>query len=94
LTLITSINDRDRVELTPYPNPTNNLLNIPIRGMSGAAMLRVMDLAGAQVMEEKVSIGADHMLVVDMAKLANGTYMFHMDFENGKRSDFRVVVAK
>lgn len=94
LTQIVGVNDRDRVELTPYPNPTNNQLNIPIRGMSGAALLRVMDLAGAQVMEEKVSVGADHNLVIDMAKLANGTYLFHMDFENGQRSDFRVVVAK
>jgi hypothetical protein len=88
------INDRDRVELTPFPNPTANLLRIPLKGQSGKAMLRVMDLRGAVVMENSVSIGGDSNLVVDLANMTNGTYMFHLDFENGQRADFRVVVTK
>jgi hypothetical protein len=62
--------------------------------MSGAATLSVFDLSGAVVMTNKVGIGGDQTLTVDLQNLANGTYIFRMDFENGKRSDFRVVVTK
>lgn len=89
-----SVNDADRIELTPYPNPTANMLRIPLTGMSGAATLSVFDLSGAVVMTNKVGIGGDQTLTVDLQNLANGTYIFRMDFENGKRSDFRVVVTK
>jgi hypothetical protein len=89
-----SVNDADRIELTPYPNPTANVLRIPLTGMSGAATLSVFDLSGAVVMTNKVGIGGDQTLTVDLQNLANGTYIFRMDFENGKRSDFRVVVTK
>jgi len=88
------INEMDRVDITPYPNPTANVVRIPLKGQSGAAMLQVFDLGGAKVMETRTSVGGDHILTVDLAKLANGTYMFHMDFDNGQRSDFRVVVSK
>ncbi len=89
-----SVNDADRVELTPYPNPTANVLRIPLAGMSGAASLSVFDLSGAVVMTNKVAVGGDQTLTVDLQSLANGTYIFRMEFENGKRSDFRVVVTK
>ncbi|MEO8588479.1 MAG: T9SS type A sorting domain-containing protein, partial [Flavobacteriales bacterium] len=89
-----AINEIDRVDITPYPNPTANVLRIPLKGQSGAANLRVYDLSGAQVIQTRTSVGGDHTLTVDLAKLANGTYMFHMDFDNGQRSDFRVVVTK
>ena len=88
------IGELGRVDITPYPNPTANTLRIPLKGQSGAAMLRVFDLSGAKVMETRTSIGGDHILTVDLATLANGMYMFHMDFDNGQRSDFRVVVKK
>ncbi|HMC97683.1 MAG TPA: T9SS type A sorting domain-containing protein, partial [Flavobacteriales bacterium] len=89
-----AISEIDRVNITPYPNPTNRTLSIPLKGQSGAAMLRVFDLSGAKVMETRTSVGGDRILKVDVAGLANGTYLFHMDFDNGQRSDFRVVVSK
>lgn len=88
------INDRNTVDVTPYPNPTANVLRIPLKGMSGAATLQVFDLSGALVMTDKVSLGGDQTLTVDLQHLANGTYMFRMEFANGQRSDFRVVVTK
>jgi hypothetical protein len=88
------INERNSVDVTPYPNPTANVLRIPLTGMSGAATLQVFDLSGALVMTDKVSLGGDHTLTMDLQHLANGTYMFRMEFANGQRSDFRVVVTK
>lgn len=89
-----SVNDPERVDVTPYPNPTANVLRIPLKGMSGAATLQVFDLSGALVMTDKIALGGDQTLTMDLQGLANGTYMFRMQFANGQRSDFRVVVTK
>ena len=84
----------NKVDITPYPNPTNDFLNIPMKGFSGAATLQIFDISGAKVAEQKVAVGGNNLLNVDVKGISAGTYMFHMEFENGKRSDFRVVVAK
>lgn len=88
------INELDRVELTPFPNPAQDILRIPMKGFDGAAMLRIFNATGAVVSEQKVAVGGNETMVVDLSNVANGTYMFHVDFENGQRSDFRVVVTK
>lgn len=89
------INENDqRVDITPFPNPTQDHLRIPMKGFEGAAVLRIFGLSGSLVSEQKVAVGGSETMLVDLSSMANGTYMFHVDFENGKRSDFRVVVAK
>lgn len=91
---IIGIREEGQVELTPYPNPTTDLLRIPMRGLSGAAVLRIYGIDGSLVSEQKMGITANEVMTVDVSTLSAGTYMFHVDLENGKRSDFRVVVAK
>lgn len=86
--------ENDKVDITPYPNPTIDRLSIPMNGFSGAAYLQVFDMNGALVSEQKVAVGGDNVMTADMTGVAAGTYMFHLVFENGKRSDFRVIVAK
>ncbi|MCB0812913.1 MAG: T9SS type A sorting domain-containing protein, partial [Flavobacteriales bacterium] len=41
-----SVNDRDRVDLTPYPNPTAQEVRIPLQGLNGNAELTVRDMTG------------------------------------------------
>lgn len=84
----------DRVEITPFPNPAQDLLRVPMKGSEGSGMLRIFSATGSLVSEQNIAIGGNETMVVDLSKVASGTYMFHVDFENGKRSDFRVVVAK
>ncbi|MBX2974049.1 MAG: hypothetical protein KF797_13210 [Flavobacteriales bacterium] len=86
--------NNDRVELTPFPNPTSGHLRIPMKGHNDAAVLRIFGVDGTLVSEQKVAVAANETMAVDLANMANGTYLFHVDFANGKRSDFRVVVAK
>lgn len=88
------ITENEKVDITPYPNPTIDRLSIPMKGFSGAAYLQVFDMNGALVTEQKVAIGGNSVMTADMTGIAAGIYMFHLVFENGKRSDFRVVVAK
>ncbi len=84
----------NRVEITPYPNPTTDYLRIPMKGFAGKATLQIFDLNGSKVAERTLAVGGNSIATVDMTGIAAGTYMFHMEFENGQRSDFRAVVVK
>lgn len=88
------IEDLGRVELTPFPNPANEVIRIPVKGLSGTATMEIFNAAGAKVADRVTSIGGDETLVVNVNGMPAGVYMFHMTFENGKRSSFRVVVSK
>jgi len=94
LDVLSGIDERTRLEVTPYPNPASAFIQIPLAGQTGAATLEVFDLSGAKVAERRVSVGGDNLLTVDVNDIANGTYVFHMNFENGKQASFRVVVTK
>lgn len=86
--------EASEVELTPYPNPTQDLLRIPMKGMQGATALRIFSTDGSLVAEQRPTFSGEESLVVDLSKVGSGTYLFHLEFENGQHSEFRVVVAK
>ena len=88
------INEQNMVELTPYPNPTSSMLRIPVNNLTGKAAVMVYDAKGAMVANKQVTVGGDSILTMDLREFNGGTYMFHLTFENGKRSSFRVVVTK
>jgi hypothetical protein len=88
------IEELGRVEITPYPNPANDVLMIPLVGQTGAATLQIFDLAGAKVAEQRVSMGVNDLLTVNVNGISNGVYVFQMNFENGQFSTFRVVVSR
>ncbi|HMN05171.1 MAG TPA: T9SS type A sorting domain-containing protein [Flavobacteriales bacterium] len=88
------IHEQAMVELTPYPNPTHSSISIPMTGMTGKATIQVMDAKGAKVADRQVTIGGNNLLTMDLNELNGGVYMFHVLFENGTQSDFRVVVTK
>lgn len=84
---------KDVINITPYPNPVGSVLNIPLVNLDGNATLQIVDVTGRSVKNEKVSINGS-MLSVDVTTIPNGTYLFNMNFENGKSSTFRVVINK
>lgn len=88
------IKEQNMVELTPYPNPTSALLRIPVNGLTGKAAVQVYDPKGSKVADKQVIVGGDNILTMDLRGFNDGAYMFHVIFENGKRSSFRVVVTK
>jgi hypothetical protein len=88
------IAENERVEVVPFPNPTNDVVRIPMNGFTGAGTLQMFDINGAKVAERNVAVGGDNTMVVDVNGISAGTYLFHLEFADGKRSDFRVVVAK
>lgn len=90
----TGIQESKFVELTPFPNPTSAQLSIPMQGQTGNALLQVFDAKGALVIDEQVQVGPNNILNMNLGALDRGVYMFHMNFDNGNRSSFRVVVSQ
>lgn len=81
------------VDVTPFPNPTTEFLNIPLKNLNGAAKLNVFDATGRLMMSNNVDV-QNNLLTVDVQNLASGMYTFSMSFENGKSSTFKVMVNK
>lgn len=94
MTPVVGIAESDKLELTPFPNPATEWIRIPLAGQTGAANLQIFDLAGNKVGEQRVSVGGDETLLVNVNGMTNGMYIFQMNFDSGKYSTFRVVVTK
>lgn len=81
-------------EIFPYPNPTTNLLTIPLRkGLSGAVKVEVFDLTGKLVLSENQTI-ANEPLKVNVASIKNGTYLFQLTFADGTTDLFKISVNR
>ncbi len=87
------IHELNTVEATPYPNPTTDMIRVPLANLTGMADLRIMDQTGKLVDERRVNI-ANEVLVLNVADLAGGSYQFALNFRDGGRTTFRVVVSK
>jgi hypothetical protein len=87
-------NALDPSEIMVYPNPSVDLVQIPLNGVTGDAQLDIMDLDGKVVATQRVAMGNDHTLVADVTSVANGTYMFKLTLDGGSTTSFRVVVSK
>ena len=81
-----------RVEITPFPNPTANEINIPVGNNYGQTMIDVYDIAGKKVKSLNVTTTSFEVLKVNVSDLDNGAYIFKMNFEDGSFSNFNVVV--
>lgn len=88
------INEQERVEATPYPNPTANWIRVPLKGINGAVGVRAFDSKGNRVIEQRTQVGGDGALLVDMSSLANGLYLFKLDLADGRTTEFRVQLNK
>ncbi len=90
---LVSTEENNLVEVTPFPNPTTEFLNIPLNNLNGAAQLNVFDATGRLVSTQNVNV-ENNVLTVDVQSFSTGIYTFTMAFENGKSSSFKVMVNK
>ncbi len=90
---LVSTEENNLVEVTPYPNPTTEFLNIPLNDLNGAAELNVFDATGRLISTESIKV-ENNLLKVDVQNYATGIYTFTMAFESGKTSSFKVMVNK
>jgi len=81
-------------ETTPYPNPTTNLLTIPIRkSATGNVLVEVFDLAGKLVLSENKMI-SNEPLKINVASIKNGAYLFNLTFADGTKEVFKISVNR
>ena len=90
---LVSTGEENIVDVTPYPNPTTEFLNIPLNNMNGAAQLNIFDANGRLISTDNVNV-QNNTLTVDVKNMATGIYTFTMAFENGKTSTFKVMINK
>ena len=91
--LYDAINEEaQRVEITPFPNPTANEINIPVGNNYGQTLIDIYDVAGKKVKSLNVTTSSFEILKVNVSDLDNGAYIFKMNFEDGSFSNFNVVV--
>ena len=87
------IKDDNTVSITPYPNPTANYINIPFNNITENASLEIYSVSGKLISKQDVNCSLGD-LKVDVSKIANGTYLFNLNFEDGRTSKFNVVISK
>ena len=87
-----AINETQRVEITPFPNPTANEINIPVGANYGQTLIDVYDIAGKKVKSINLTTTKFEIIKFNVSDLDNGAYIFKMNFEDGSFSNFNVVV--
>ncbi len=88
------VEENEKVEVAPYPNPTPNVVRVPLNGITGKLALRAFDAKGDCVIDQSNQVGGDGVLTVDMTGLANGLYLFKLNLADGRTSEFRVQLNK
>jgi len=85
----------EALDLTPYPNPTTDFINIPVAGLgiSGDVLVEVFDVAGSLVLSDNVCVKGSDMRL-DVTGLSNGLHFFNLTFEDNSTTNFRVMITK
>ena len=101
--IATSVNETTTATtFYPYPNPTTNLLTIPLRqhvvgnarlNVFGQVQLEVFDVLGKIVLSENQTL-ANEPLQLNVASIVNGNYLFKLTFSDGTSDVFKVSVNR
>lgn len=87
--------DIEKLDVTPYPNPTVDMVNIPLgTSISGAINLEVYDVEGRMVLSHESCEYNSNKLTVDVSTLSSGLHTFNLKFEDETSTTFRVVVTR
>ncbi|MFN3917462.1 MAG: PA domain-containing protein [Flavobacteriales bacterium] len=82
-------------KITPYPNPTNEFVNIPFNSaQTGLINLDILDITGRLVSTQRVNITNNSLLTVNTNQLENGNYIFSVRFDDGAATSFKVVISR
>ena len=84
----------NNTEINAYPNPANNVINIPVAEFKGLAQLDIYDVTGKLVKTENVNLSSTSVIAVDVANIENGNYIFKMTFEDQSSKAFNVIINR
>ena len=83
----------ETIEGIVYPNPASDNLTISLEKGNGFANLSAYDITGRLVLSNNVNTDGG-IIPIDLSNFDNGNYIFSLNFEDGKRSNFNVVIVK
>lgn len=87
------INDiAQTVELLPYPNPTNGIINLDIPAEFQNGTIRMFNSLGAIVFEENIQ--NQHLYRVDCSQLASGIYSLEVIDQNFTSRGFSKIMVE
>lgn len=77
----------------PYPNPANQVINIPMKGINGLVNIDITDMNGRLVKTIRANV-AGETIQLDVTGISNGQYSFRITTADGNVNSFKVVVTK
>jgi len=87
--------DFETSEISPYPNPTVDMINIPFpTTLDGSVILNVFSVNGQLVKSEELCLKNTNQISVDVTALSSGLHTFNLTFEDNSTTSFRAVIAK
>lgn len=87
--------DVEAMDVTPYPNPTTDMINIPLGiAMNGSVNVTVYDIEGRLVLAEELCQTNSTNIRMDVSQLSSGVHTFKLQFEDNSTTSFRVVVTR
>jgi hypothetical protein len=87
--------DIEALEITPFPNPTIDRINIPFgSAFNGTVGLTVYTVDGKMVKSEELCVKNSSSIELDVTELSSGLHIFNLKFEDNSETSFRVVITK
>ncbi len=89
VTKAVSIEEKEELAFTVYPNPANNYINLTTKGTDGTSLLKITDVFGKVVYEESIS----ETKKLDVSDFKNGVYLLTV-IEDGNAIKTKRIVIK
>jgi hypothetical protein len=86
--------ETNEVKVTPYPNPAQDFITVPMNGFNGEATLSITDMYGKVISVQRINSNAGNSLQINVQDLSNGMYAFRLVDESGTNSVFNVMIMK
>ena len=84
----------DNASMVVYPNPTNNVVNARINGVTGESTINVVNIAGQIVARDNVVLdGTEYIYRREVRNLTPGVYFIRVEGENVTLSK-KLVISK
>ncbi|MCP4442060.1 MAG: T9SS type A sorting domain-containing protein, partial [Aureispira sp.] len=79
------------INMTVYPNPVQDIVNIRLEGIQETVNLQLINTAGQTIQQEVLEIQEGQTIQLDMSRLTNGIYLLNLQLNDGTRLNERVI---
>jgi hypothetical protein len=91
VSICAGVEDVDFADISLYPNPVDNMLNLNI-SESGTYKLSIYDALGRNVAKDELSIVSGGVATFSTAEIANGTYSIRITNKEGNSWNAKFIV--